>query len=238
MALQVILPQKADELKTAEFNDNEMLRFNSAWRAVTTKYTRDAGRISKWDGEVYSVLLDFAKKVKAALGVGFDGVAPKTGFGMQAIHPLDVFGATNTRWDINWGTAAIQNWISIAAPDAGAYQAGLGIRMRDTAQRDMAMAWWGIQELGAGVPNYSHVRSAMGGEQTGDFDVEREVRSSEDGIADFGVLLAHPPNSIMDAGLRINVIGPSAPAPVGVMFRPAEAVRLGAQVARLRPLTA
>jgi hypothetical protein len=237
-------------------------KFDTAWAAIINHYSI-GGRITLWDDDTQlkENVKTAAKYYMAQHNLGFDGLIPQKGFGMQPINVRDVSGETTaaiaaenrdlanplTNWEIAWGTVGMRVWLGgltatgckggAAASDAWATR--IGLTPRDAQNDEWMPVWWGIGDwLDSKVADF--VRVELDKEVKGDISLENMKAMDDKPVIDTGQLWVYAPGYQFCAGLYINDVGAapvSAHYLVGVTFGTSQRVRQPATTALGPPTT-
>lgn len=257
------LAAKADwKTQSSQGAPSDDEKFDTAWAFILNHYSV-VGRISVWDDDanLKEMVKTAAKYFMAKSELGFDGLVPEEGYGMQPINPRDVSGESTgaiaawnrdlvnplTNWEIAWGTIGMRVWLGglTASGCKGQAQASdawatrIGLTPRD-AQDDMWFPiWWGIGDwLDSKVADF--IRLEIDKEVKGDISLEPLKAMDDKPILDTQHLICYAPGYQFAAGLYINDVG-AAPVSshylIGVTFATSQRVRQPATVAVGPPTT-
>ena len=252
-----------DLAKQAAWKDDHQTKFDTAWEAILAHYSV-VGRISMWDDDkaLYDSVLTAAKYYMAKHdSLGFDGLVPEEGFGMQPINVRDVSGETTaaiaaqnrdlanplTNWEIAWGTVGMRVWLGglTATGCKGANAASdifatrIGLTPRDAQNDEWMPCWWGVGDwLDSKVADF--IRLELDKEVKGDISLEPLKAMDDKPVQDTGHLVCFAPGYEFSASLYINDVG-AAPIwshyLIGVTFLTSQRARQNAGVALGPPTT-
>jgi len=227
------------DLPGTPFDTDEMENFDAAWNTLVRRYNYNQGLVQLFtDPEIREGILVCAQNFKKKRGIGFDGLTPESGFGMQPIHQFDIIGSSLTtpgagldNWFINWvsGDSLFWNaWLYDKAEAISTTAFG-GSAANDIVPRDSNNDEWGVVIMGfeqlSTTSVVKDIRFRLNREVIGDFNVESQFLNSEFGIAEIGMLIYLMPGKPFSAGTHTIDIGTDAVRPIGMTFGTANRFR-------------
>jgi len=219
---------KYGDLSISEFDKDENEAFEKAWYYLTFSLNKEgpAPIFNRIDKEfvryiAQAVKLDFDN-------IPFEGVNPKSGFGIRWINVYDVGEDVGfDDWDVTWGTAGYRNWITEGLPDAGTFDGQDAIYLKDSTD-----ILWAIVMLGL----VNHAPNPVGRALITELDekpqalqyFDFQMRGTDMKIAKLQPVYV-PLGGVVKLGLDIQPTGSDTPRPLGFTF--AKGTRLRRQLA-------